>query len=735
MVKCTFCHSVYYGNERTCSFCGTALPIVDPVKTKNKKIKKIKTKNINTNSKTQIYSNTQVNKKVVGTASGKANKNLSGTIGGTIVSFLLFILTLSQIVINRFDDSETNTPEPTSIQIEEAYQEYLNESTYIEYDSNQFDEFNERFQLDNADVESTEYLIWYYLEDGYPTASYEILQLFLEQSVKDDGEAYIGLANIYKQYGIYGYAYYVLEKGYELTKLESVKNHQNQISLDQYFEDTTLGDILEMMFGKDLSLVTYADLASIKTLEIASNGNAVLYSTEIPLLKDGYIENYDAFREEMKTILLSSTLYDEMYLDIFIDLQILIDSSSGGVNLRTVPYINSLYFLGANIDYEIENFSAMPNLKGLSLNGSGVKALGNIETFDSLEFLSLNMTDVYDISKIATLPNLKALSFYYNDNITNLDDISSMPNLKKLKIEDMNIVELNIDPTVTNLESLTIEDTEIRNLDFISDCNNLTELVLLDNSEVSAMPDLSALTNLESLKVQTKQDNNYSTDFIIGLTNLKTLHIAGSLSSFYPISTLTNLEELYIDAFTYPNNMTELGDLHNLEKLTVVGNSDNYIFDTSYLASLKNLKYLDLYDCKYVKGDALFNLENLEYLALSNFSGNFEKIEELKNLQNLNITDIDIHDNVYIETNGFITNASYEGSKELSEFYDQLGQLTNLEVLEIGKNNIDSVEFARNLTNLKTLYVNDNNITDLEPLSGLENLTNLDTSNNPISNS
>ncbi len=711
MLKCTYCNSVYYNNETKCTSCGATLPYNKQNNTVNPKINK--------------SSSTPVTNMFVGCF---------------IVIFLIgfFIVLINIVSFSSYDSNSTiievSYEEPALEEYVEGYTKFTPE------DIDKYEEQNKIFIETPSNKEAVEYLIWYYLYTDEPYKSYDVYNTFLEQSVKDDGEVYIDISYLYIEFELYGYAYYVLDTGYELTKLESVKTFADSFTMDIFFEDTPMGTALPLMFGKELTKITYKDLATIKVIDINKSGETIYFSTTAPMLENGMLKDYDNFKDEMKFITLANIFQEEVNFNIFVNLQVLIDGRGNCINIDSMSKLNNLYYLELfprSTEIPFEKLPIIPSLKGLSLNGSYVKAIGNIEELKNLEYLKIEDTEIYDITKIGLMTNLTTVSIEDNENLTDLSSLNELSSLKNLEVIDMDILTLNINTDLVKLEKLIVTNTDIRNLDFIASSTHLKDLAILRNSDLISMPNLSALTQLEVLKTQTFKDKNNirNVDFTQGLTALKVLSVHGAINKISPIDTFTQLEELILDTSVIPdsNNISKLSSLTNLKKLVLNGKPMNNITDLSFVSSLKNLTYLDVQNAGYVKGSGIFNLENLQVLYLGDFVGTFS-ISNLKLLEELYMSDAGVYDNVYVEGNGFMFSIYTSGKKDLAQYFSQIEQLKNLRNISMSNNQLESVDFMKNLPNLTRVMLSDNYITDLSPLAELENLTYVDVSKNPINN-
>ncbi len=732
MVKCEYCGNEYYNNEKYCESCGAALKQVkEPTNSAQSGNKNDKPKVVN-------------QKPIVVNQSKKAQPINTTQQTGQFIVWLFISVFILVTIISTFSyaiddgDDYSYTDDSSDLNVD-----YVDDSVfkYTSDDYGLYSDFDTKFQANPTDAEAVEYLLWYYLDKEEPSKAYEVMDIFLAQEVRDDSQIYIDMANVFIGFELYGNAYMILDRGYELTNLKSIATYIDEIDLMNNYQDTQMGDILEMMFHKNLDLITYDDLSQIKAVVIEEDGMVISYSKEEPEIVDGYIKDFENYESKMDTITLSEYLYQETNFDVFPELKAFRDERIY-VDLDVFPYYYDLRFLsirsGSSSDKPIEKIPTMPKLQGLCLNGSNFNAINNIESLEALELLQLSYTEVSNITKLKELPNLKTIMLNDNSLIQSTYDIAEIESLKHLYVEDMETVAIELNTEKVKLESLSIVNTEVRNVDFIGNCTELTTLEIYDNSELTKIPKLSGLTKLERLRVQAVDDiEGYNTvSFVKGLTNLKYLYVEGGVKDVGPIGTLTNLEELIIygDFGYLDSNMSELGALTKLQRLTLLGRSyDDYI-DLSFLSKTKNVTYLDLMGAEYIMGDSIFTLPNLKELHLSGFIGNFSNISKLQSLEILTLNSMTIMEDIAVEYDGGFTYVYYVGESELSDFSGSLKQLTNLKSLSVSGNELDNVEFARSLTNLERFIINDNYVTDLEPISGLSNLKYLSVVENPISN-
>jgi hypothetical protein len=181
--------------------------------------------------------------------------------------------------------------------------------------------------------------------------------------------------------------------------------------------------------------------------------------------------------------------------------------------------------------------------------------------------LNLHNNQITDLNPLSTLTNLTEL-YLHNNQITDLNPLSTLTNLSKLNIRFNQIVDYLPLSTLTNLTELYLESDQITDLKLLSTLTNLTKLYL-EVSQITDLNPLSTLTNLTELYLH----NNQITDL-------------------NPLSSLANLTELYL----HNNQITDLNPLSSLANLTYLYFEGSQITDLSPLQSLNFLNYCDIYN-------------------------------------------------------------------------------------------------------------------------------------------
>ncbi|WP_374540616.1 leucine-rich repeat domain-containing protein [Flavobacterium sp.] len=245
---------------------------------------------------------------------------------------------------------------------------------------------------------------------------------------------------------------------------------------------------------------------------------------------------------------------------------------------------------------------------------------------------------------------------------------------------------------------------------------NIKSLIITNSFNLKTLP--NEIKDFKSLK-RIEISGVKLTKFPIGicfLDSLTELKYSINHTDLIPnqISQLKNLKTLELRVLPITEIPKEIGDLKNLENLTIVQTIGNYsIADVSFklqgistipneIGKLKKLKKLALYMNgieempKEIKG-----LENLTHLEI--YQNNLKSLpNEICQLRNLEYLDL--------------------GSNQLTNLPENIGSLTNLKVLNVRKNKLKNLpESINELENLKALFIEENEIPE-EELKALKKL-------------
>ncbi|CAL6002444.1 Conserved_hypothetical protein [Hexamita inflata] len=254
-------------------------------------------------------------------------------------------------------------------------------------------------------------------------------------------------------------------------------------------------------------------------------------------------------------------------------------------------------------DLELENLEVL-DLKYISLENDQLYNLAKFKKLHTLD-VSINKVDLTHIHSVTSLTKL----YMQRCGLRNIDQISSLVNLKELDLSQNRDIDLSPLWQVRSLTKLTMRECGLTNIDQITQLINL-EVLNLDYNQRLTINSIGSLVNLKELDIS-YNDN-------IDITPLKDL--VGLIKLDMNSCELTQL--------------SALKPLINLQDLNLSHNSDINITELQYL---KNLTHLNLNCCNLVSVYVLKPLVNLEYLniSLNNIVYLDANINEMKNLKEL----------------------------------------------------------------------------------------------------
>ncbi|CAL6008962.1 leucine-rich_repeat domain-containing protein [Hexamita inflata] len=324
----------------------------------------------------------------------------------------------------------------------------------------------------------------------------------------------------------------------------------------------------------------------------------------------------------------------------------------------------------------------------LGLNQLTDDCLDIIVQLKNLKYLNLSMNWFENISILKQLIYLKQLDVSHN-KIQRLNFLANLQ-LEKLDASENQLQEINDISNQTKLIFLRLSRNKLKNTADISQMDQLEALDLSQNN-IQCIIGLRASTKLKYLQLQ---NNNLTiflaeSNFIYELKNLK----HDFIESIYCQKQLTNEDHEYYVRSTNSNiSLQQLIDqmqdqiMVNIHK-DKIEDQQLFIMDDS---ELKTFKFTDAFDLKELR---FIDCENIS------FSRTPTKIKKLI-----------IH--------------SSQWNIQL-KYLNGIEQMTQLEDLDLGRNNISDISPLKNLKNLYILRLDQNNISDISPLQELKNLTNL----------
>ena len=325
-------------------------------------------------------------------------------------------------------------------------------------------------------------------------------------------------------------------------------------------------------------------------------------------------------------------------------------------NFRNLEILN----LSENqISYLAENlFKNSSELKMLKLADNSIKTLQrkDLELLKKLELLDLTKNQIENLGEKTFKPPSNSVR-NFAANITDKIDYSS--NLKTIKLTANQITKLYED----NFKGLS----------------NLIELDLSENQVVFDSNTFRYLTNLKRLNLSKNKIMNISDESFKELSKLEELNLSEN-----------EIEFLGTSKSNYPN---ESSDPANFTNKQLTGKP---------FSGLKNLRTLNLSLNKINKIDSecFLDLENLEKFLISN--NDLKHFDFACFLKNSKIQHVDLSQNQICKINFSSKNAigAFMGALMGSSSY-----LTNLRILKLYKNKIQSLDGLSSLPKLEVLIL------------------------------
>jgi len=264
-------------------------------------------------------------------------------------------------------------------------------------------------------------------------------------------------------------------------------------------------------------------------------------------------------------------------------------------------------------------------------------------------------------------------------------------------------------------------------------CTTQTEIMFhnfsLTNDDIRS---LGYMTNLTSLSLTMGAQVGW-VDLDFYNRHLYEWDIDMFITDISPLAELTNLTHLDLSG----HFIVDISPLMELTNLTSLGMRGNLISDITPLAGLINLTNLNLEGNPISDISPLANLSNLEVLGLCGLvidtTFSLEPLAYLTNLTFLSISSRGLNNS------DMIALASLTNLETLDLFRNQisdiipLAELASLRTLSLSRNRISDLSSFANLPNLELLNVENNQISDLTPLVGLTSLERAWLFGNPIS--
>lgn len=349
----------------------------------------------------------------------------------------------------------------------------------------------------------------------------------------------------------------------------------------------------------------------------------------------------------------------------YLDISVTKISNAGLVFLQSLPNLTGLRLYHTEISSSgLKHLKKLTSLSSLDLSDTVVNGneLHHLKNLKKLEMLSLNNRQISsnNLQKLPSFPRLNYLNIYTpNLNSKTLKFLRSLSSLRYVSItvkkcegkglrhlkslSDLNTLRLQGQNTVSTVNKSL-------NLKTISSLKNLRRLKIMRMSVDDFAP-LENFENVVNLNLSLTNISNEDFGFLSSLSNLRSLSLANtriSEGAFQRFKKLTNLQYLdLLDVQLSDEGMKHLEALINLSFLRFDG-IDITDQGMKSLGKLQNLLTLTVYRPIKVSGDGFRHLQNLKRLRQLHAEGARISIEDLKylsSLEELNVLNLD-HSNV-----------------------------------------------------------------------------------------
>lgn len=286
----------------------------------------------------------------------------------------------------------------------------------------------------------------------------------------------------------------------------------------------------------------------------------------------------------------------------------------GDITEGDMESIIALNFKGTNIS-NLNGIQYAKNLQSIIITGgSNIDDISYLTNLKKLKQIKIGDSDISDISYLSNLTDLMELDMH-NNNISNISPLSGLNNLDNIDLDSNNISDILPLQKKFKLTSLSLNNNNIQDITELGTNINMQTLQLSGNN-ISDITAISSLTKLEYLGLGENSIHDISP--LSWNIELKYLYLSDNdIDDISPLSGLTNLLRLYLSDNNDISDITPLKNIINLQYLYLANNKIN---DVTTLSSMKQLKEINLYKNEITDISPLvgivnsdLNFVNLEY--------------------------------------------------------------------------------------------------------------------------
>jgi serine/threonine protein kinase len=186
--------------------------------------------------------------------------------------------------------------------------------------------------------------------------------------------------------------------------------------------------------------------------------------------------------------------------------------------------VTELYVFGSELiaqtDQEL-NDKAILLFQSNQMEAGNITSLEDLTEMPNLKFITLAMQNISDISPLSGLNHLEMVTLK-NNPITDISPLSGLQQLQSLSIFNTKVVDLSPLAACPKLTSLDVGDSLITTLDSVKNITGIKNLYLNKN-EIDNLHGIEVLTKLQFFEITSVADGDLSP--LLNLPNLKGLTI------------------------------------------------------------------------------------------------------------------------------------------------------------------------------------------------------------------
>ena len=292
-----------------------------------------------------------------------------------------------------------------------------------------------------------------------------------------------------------------------VEKLNDIIENKNDSSYEIYLKQSNMQKVTKL----DISQKNIANIKGLSgftnVTKLYLHGNQITDISELNKMNN--IEALDISQNKITDISIISNMVNLRFLFLGCD----------GIENKTGSRHST------NKITNLQPLKPLINMQTLEIDGLDINDISSLENMSKLNTLDLRSNNIEDITVLSKLKNIKSLSIERNKNIKDFQPISSLGNLTKLSLGNMEIKNIDFLSNLTNIETLNLSFNDITDINSLANMSNLKELSIGNNPNLE---DISPLAKCKSLhKLYIPYDNIKNIDNLKELDKI-TISIAGN---------------------------------------------------------------------------------------------------------------------------------------------------------------------------------------------------------------